>query len=253
MGVDTANSTKRFSDRVSNYSRYRPGYPVQAIEWVFQNAPLNSNSKVADVGSGTGIFTEELINKGVSVVAVEPNDAMRLESDKRLGDKSNYSSEAGTAEHTKLEADSIDLVTAAQAFHWFDLEKTKSEFARILKSNGKVLLIWNRRDNAGSEFLAEYEHLLSTRIPEYNKVTHANSTDAVIADFLGENMTTADFPSHQVFDLDGLKGRLQSSSYCPAEGKSGHTELMDAITNLYDKYSSDQGVQFDYCTQIYMS
>lgn len=246
------DSTTRFTDRVSDYSRYRPGYSVDSIEWIVENVPLSTTSNVADIGSGTGIFTEALVQKGCSVIAVEPNDAMRSESDARLQKFNHYSSVAGSAENTTLNSDTVDLVTAAQAFHWFNLKKTKQEFNRILKSNGRILLIWNRRDNTGSEFLSEYEKMLSSFIPEYKNVSHANATDDVISDFLGADMTTAEFSNHQYFNLQGVKGRLLSSSYCPAEGKSGHVELMDELKRLYDKYSNEQGVRFDYCTQVYL-
>ena len=253
MDANGSDSTKRFSDRVSDYTRYRPGYPVESIDWIYDNVPLSSNSTIADIGSGTGIFTEALVSKACSVVAVEPNEAMRLESDRRLSTYPNYTSIDGTAEHTKLDSNSIDLVTAAQAFHWFDLEKTKIEFERILGVNGKVLLIWNRRNPDASEFLAQYEALLKSSIAEYNRVNHANATDSAIAVFLGDGMTTAEFASYQEFDLDGLKGRLQSSSYCPVEGTSEHSELMNALTSLYNEHASDSGVKFEYSTQLYLS
>jgi len=253
LEIQATDSTKRFSNRVTDYSRYRPSYPDDSIEWIFQQIPLDSSSQIADIGAGTGIFTELIASKGVPVVAVEPNDAMRLESDRRLGELANYRSVAASAEQTTLPDDSVDLITAAQAFHWFDLSKTKAEFDRILHRNGKIVLIWNRRDKKGSEFLSKYEEVLSKNISEYNTVNHANASDAVIEGFLGSKMSKAEFPSHQMFNLNGLKGRLLSSSYCPVEGQPGHIGLMDDITGLYEKYSSQDGVRFDYCTQVYMN
>jgi len=249
----SSDPTKRFSDRVENYSRYRPGYPEEALQYIFDQTKINTESTVADIGAGTGIFTGLLLKSGSSVVAVEPNEAMRSAADKLLHTHSSYSSLAGTAEATGLNDQSVDLITAAQAFHWFKLTETKAEFKRILRPHGRIVLIWNRRSQSDSEFMQQYAALLESRLPEYNKVNHANATDERIGDFLGSQMRTAEFPSYQRFDLAGLKGRLLSSSYCPSIGSPGHDELMTEIDKLYVKFSKEWGVQFDYRTQVYVA
>lgn len=243
---------QRFSDRVKDYTLYRPGYPADALNYIVGQSNIGSHSTVADVGSGTGIFTEHLLSVGAVVIAVEPNEAMRLASDVSLGSHDNYQSQSGSAEQTGLQDHSIDLITAAQAFHWFDVTVAKKEFRRVLKPEGMVALIWNRRDSRDSEFMQQYDALLKNRLPEYNQVNHSNASDELVGEFLGGNMQTADFPSHQQFDLVGLKGRLMSSSYCPAPGSPGHDELMVEIEKLYERYAGQAGVQFDYRTQIYL-
>jgi len=262
------NTKTRFSDRVGDYSQYRPGYPPEAIDWIIEQASLEENFCVVDVGSGTGIFTGQLLGKinlpgtipgpisgkipgnNSSVIAIEPNDAMREESDRLLGHFANYQSVAGSAEHTLIDDSSVDLITAAQAFHWFTPTETRAEFQRILKPDGHIALMWNRRDCC-TEFQAEYEDMLVSRIPEYTKVTHANSTDQVIESFLGSDIRKTTMKNSQAFNLEGLKGRLLSSSYCPALGQAGHTEIMRAVEELYDRHASNDSVSFDYQTQIY--
>jgi ubiquinone/menaquinone biosynthesis C-methylase UbiE len=249
--ISKSDATLRFSNRVDDYSKYRPGYPQEAINYLFDGMELDSQSTIADVGAGTGIFTELLLSSEAQVVAIEPNEAMRAASDQRLNTFSNYKSLAGTAEITTLADASVDLLTAAQAFHWFSIEKSKQEFQRILKPNGQISLIWNRRICTHSEFLEHYEFLLKSRIPEYNRVNHSNASDEVIRGFLGQNMSKAEFTNSQSFNLEGLKGRLLSSSYCPPVGEAGHTELMVELENLYEKHSTNGRVKFDYLTQVY--
>jgi len=248
MNID---SKVRFSNRVSSYSKYRPSYPAESIECLFDGISFDSNFTVADVGAGTGILTELLLAKGVSVVAVEPNDAMRQYSDHCFNHLENYFSLSGSAEMTGLKTNSIDLITVAQAFHWFDTEEAKEEFRRILKSEGKIALIWNRRLFNGSDFMTQYEALLMSQIPEYNRVNHNNSSDALIGDFLGPGMKKFSFENYQEFDLSGFKGRLQSSSYCPMKGEEGHKELMAEVEELFYTHARNNKVRFDYCTQIY--
>ncbi len=246
------DSTVRFSNRVSDYTKFRPDYPATAIDYLFENITLHAQSRIADVGSGTGILTSSLLKKGCSVVAVEPNGPMRAESDLRLGESVNYQSVAGSAEATTLENESVDLITAAQAFHWFDVDLTKAEFARILKPGGRIVLIWNRRVSSQEGFQMEYESLLNSLVPEYSKVSHSRSNDTVIEKFLGAGMQKVEFPNHQAFNFDGLKGRLQSSSYCPTSEQAGYAELMLAMSNLFDKFAEGGQVRFEYATQVYI-
>lgn len=247
------DSKQRFSNRVDDYTRYRPGYPPEALQYIYDQSNLNENSTVADIGAGTGIFTASLLKGGANVIAVEPNEVMRSAADKLLQSHKKYSSVAGSAEQTGLADQSVDLIAAAQAFHWFSFDEAKKEFSRILKPAGKSVLIWNRRDSSESAFMQHYDALLTERLPEYSKVNHTNATDERIGKFLGNGMQKVAFPSDQSFDLNGLKGRLMSSSYCPVPGTEGHDELMIEIEKLYAKYSTDSGVQFDYSTQVYMA
>jgi len=251
MLASANNSTTRFSDRVKNYTRYRPSYPQEALNYIVSGLQLKSDSVIADVGSGTGLLTQSLLPFGSAVIAVEPNDAMRAESDSRLSVNKNYHSIAGQAESTTLENQSVDLITAAQAFHWFDVEATAKEFIRILKPQGHVVLVWNRRLNTATGFQQAYENMLVSSVPEYSKVTHANASDDVVEKFLGPDVVKWQCPHHQHFDLPGVRGRLESSSYCPSPEHEGYPELMAQLTNLFDEFACNNAVTFTYTTEVY--
>src|SRR3982074_3012215 len=131
--------TARFSDRVENYVRYRPGYPPEVLDLLRTECGLRPSHIVAAIASGTGVFTRLLLENGNSVFAVEPNAAMREMGNRQLeslsaGDR--LASVAGTAEETTLKSASVDFVTAAQAAHWFDLPRARAEFVRILRPEG---------------------------------------------------------------------------------------------------------------------
>lgn len=218
-----SNPTTRFSDRVDNYIKYRPSYPVEILEVLRNQCGLTPDALVADIGSGTGILTKLLLESGNKVFAVEPNQAMREAAEKTLGHDSNFCSVAANAEASKLDTASIDLVVCAQAFHWFDREKAKVEFSRILKSGGWAALIWNARRVDSSPFLANYESLLKEHATDYNTVNHMNINGEIIDEFFSPaSFAVQTFPNYQHFDYEALKGRCLSSSYIPSPGSPGH-------------------------------
>src|SRR5512134_3136999 len=164
--------TQRFSNRVDNYIRYRPSYPREVIELLHAECDLTSNSVVADIGSGTGKLTEVLLPHAKCVFAIEPNLEMREAGERLLQTHSNFVSLAATAEATTLAGHSVDLIVAGQAFHWFDRERARTEFGRILKPGGRIALIWNALQTSSTPFLATYEALLREYAPEYEHVNH---------------------------------------------------------------------------------
>ncbi|MFQ6113303.1 MAG: class I SAM-dependent methyltransferase [bacterium] len=177
------NPTGRFSDRVQYYIKYRPQYPEEVIELLTLECELEKCSIVADIGSGTGILTQLFLEKGNTVFAVEPNKEMRAAAETLLSKYGCFNSVNGTAEDTTLEQHSVDLVTAGQAFHWFDLEKTRQEFLRILQPNGWVALIWNDRKTDTTPFLEAYEQLLNTYSIDYKKVDHKKLDKSILDGF----------------------------------------------------------------------
>jgi ubiquinone/menaquinone biosynthesis C-methylase UbiE len=213
-------SVKRFSDRVANYVKYRPGYPPGMIELFKAEMGLRPSSVLADVGSGTGLSAKPFLEYGNTVYGVEPNRAMREAAEKFLEDFVNFVSWAGTAENTDLFDDQVDFVTASQAFHWFDPDKTRTEFKRILKPGGYVCLIWNERQLDTNEFLKEYEQLLLRHANDYGNVRHENIQEGELENFFLQPFQRATFENHQILDFDGLKGRLLSSSYMPNAGNA---------------------------------
>src|SRR5581483_4013685 len=136
---------QRFSSRVNDYVLYRPGYPAQILELLKTECGLTGDSEIADIASGTGIFTRMLLENGNRVFGVEPNDDMRKAGESFLASYRNFTSVAGTAEATTLADHSVDFVTAAQAAHWFHRERARKEFVRILRPGGWTVLIWNER------------------------------------------------------------------------------------------------------------
>ena len=161
--------TVRFSTRVENYVRYRPGYPDAVLAWLRAECDLTPAAVVADIGSGTGKLAELFLRNGNRVFGVEPNREMREAGEGMLAGFPNFVSVDGAAEATTLPAASVDFVTAGQAFHWFDRQTARREFARILKPGGWVVLVWNER-RSDSPFLRDYEALLREFASEYEQV-----------------------------------------------------------------------------------
>jgi SAM-dependent methyltransferase len=246
------DNTQRFSNRVDNYVKYRPSYPKEIILFLAEEIGFTKNFVIADIGSGTGILSKIFLKNGNTVFGVEPNAPMRNKAEGLLKDYSNFKSTDSTAEQTTLQNESIDLITAAQAFHWFDVDKTKREFKRILKHNGFCCLIWNERLN-NSGFLKAYEQLLKDYSTDYTKVDHKNVNDKKIEAFFSPNIVTKkSFSNKQVFDFDGLKGRLLSSSYTPDENHSKHNAMLEQLKNIFDSFNRNNQVQFDYETKVYL-
>ena len=245
------NSKERFSNRVADYVRYRPSYPKQVVEFVHEQG-VSPGALVADIGAGTGISAKLFLEAGHSVIAVEPNDAMRTACDEWLGAMPGYSSNSGSAEDTRLGEGSIDLVIAAQAFHWFDLAPTRREFARILRGNKMVALFWNSRLLDATPFLREYEQLLQQFGTDYAKVGEQHSDQEVVDKWFGGAVKTANFSNAQSLSLEALRGRLLSSSYAPKEDDSRHEPMLAALNALFARTNKDGMVEFLYETRVYV-
>jgi ubiquinone/menaquinone biosynthesis C-methylase UbiE len=247
MNID---NTKRFSNRVEDYIKYRPTYPNEMINVLKKELGLTKDKVIADIGSGTGISSIPFLKNENRVFGIEPNTEMREAQEQILKQFSNFTSINGTAEETNLDNNSVDLIFCAQAFHWFDKEKSKKEFSRILKENGNLVFVWNSRSTK-TEFQIEYEQILYNNIEEYKNVNHRNIEELDIEKFFNpKTMIMIELENEQTFDLDGLKGRLQSSSYCPKDG-SDYKNIMNEIENLFIKYQNNNLITFHYETKIY--
>lgn len=248
----TPNPLHRFSSRVEHYLRYRPRYPAGILPFLSQRLGLTPDWVIADVGSGTGISCEPFLKNGNIVYGVEPNQEMRAAAERLLASYSNFHSVNGTAERTGLPEASANLVTAMQAFHWFDPAPAAAEFRRILKpATAWVVLIWNDR-RTDSPFLADYEALLNAHGTDYRQVRHENVSDERLRAFFGPaGYERHVLPNEQRFDYPGLEGRLLSSSYVPPPGAPGHREMIDALHRLFDRHQRDQTVRLEYDTRIY--
>ncbi len=242
---------QRFSGRVENYIRYRPSYPAKAVDFIIQKFGITGASVIADIGSGTGIFTELLLNHAGKIYAVEPNPDMRKAAESLLCGYPAFVSVNGSSEATTLDSGSIDLITSAQSFHWFDREKSKIEFKRILKPEGKVLLLWNTR-KTNTPILVEYEKLLKDHANDYKEIHHKNINDAAFKKFFhrGEFQKVV-FEYSQSFEYQGLLGRVLSSSYCPLPGEEGYPLITTRLEEIFRKFNTDGHIEFNYDTEIY--
>jgi len=246
------DSTQRFSDRVEAYVQFRPGYPVELVKTLLQKTMLDTNATVADIGSGTGIFTRLLLDRQLKVFAVEPNANMRNAAEVLFTDYPNFTSVDAPAERTGLAEHSVDLVTAAQAFHWFNNAATKAEFRRILKPGGKLALIWNKR-KISQPFQHAYDAVLRAYVPEYGVVNHMNLSEVDIAEFfIDGNIEVLQFDNSQQLTFSSLLGRLKSSSYCPAENSPQYPSLVAELATLFEQFAVNELIDFQYDTQLYL-
>jgi len=244
--------TERFSSRVEAYRKYRPDYPQSLLLEIEKQAGLDDSAVVGDFGSGTGIFTRLLLQAGCEVYAVEPNREMREAAELALADEPGFNSVAASAEDSHLGSASLDLITAAQAFHWFNTDTAKQEFRRVLKADGKLALIWNRR-RVSQPFQQTYDAILRELAPEYGKVNHMNlKVDDLQGFFATNSMQRFVFDNSQQLDFAALIGRLKSSSYCPEETSPQYITLATELLSLFDQYAIDGAIEFEYDTELYI-
>jgi len=246
-----ANSTTRFSNRVEDYVKYRPDYPIEIIDMLQDSYGLSAGQLIADIGAGTGISAELFLHAGYRVIAVEPNQEMRDKSIELLGHMPGFKAYSGTAENTSLATASVDAVIAGQAFHWFDPEKARAEFSRIIKPGGLVVLLWNERKTS-SAFEIAYDELIVRHARDYVQVDHRNIGTANIAGFFSPAQVRLEvFANRQEFDFEGLKGRLLSSSYMPVSNEQGYPEMLKDLQDLFDTYQQDGKILIHYDTKVY--
>jgi SAM-dependent methyltransferase len=249
--MPASNSTSRFSDRVENYVRYRPGYPREVLEVLKTDCGLAPSHAVADIASGTGIWTRMLLENGNVVFGVEPNREMREASERLLAGFPNFTSVSGTAEATPLGNQSVNFVTAAQAAHWFDRERARQEFTRILKPGGWLALLWNERLTDSTQFLRDYEQLLLTYGTDYEAVRHEHTTSAVNEFFDPAPYQERTFQMRQEFDYAGVEGRLLSSSYAPGPDHAEYPAMLKELRRIFDANALDGHIGIEYCTRLY--
>jgi SAM-dependent methyltransferase len=244
--------TERFSDRVENYRLYRPRYPIEIVDWLFTHCGLQSNATIVDVATGTGLLAEIFLAKGYAVTAVEPNDGMRAVC-ASLGERfPKLQCIPGTAEATGLPSDSVDLITVGQAMHWFDLPHAHAEFARVLRPGGWCAVVYNERRMSGDALHDGYEHLLREFGIDYETVRHKYLQQERLAEFFGSgnsaagDMRQATFPNAQSLDLDGLNGRILSSSYMPQPDHPRYPAMLKAIEALFVRCQKNGHVRMEY-------
>ncbi len=250
--MNQLDPTERFSNRVADYVRYRPDYPPALIAWLHAEMHVGQGARVADIGAGTGISSKMFLDAGHAVVAVEPNAAMREAALEWLDGNAGFSAVDGSAETTTLADASVDLVSSAQSFHWFDEQAVKPEWRRILRPDGLVAIYWNSRRLEGTAFLEGYEKLLHDYGTDYARVSERYYDDAHMLRWFGAGLRGyTRFPHVQELDFDALRGRLLSSSFAPPAGHPRHAPMLAALRELFDATSVDGTVDFAYDTRIF--
>jgi SAM-dependent methyltransferase len=248
-----SDTVERFSNRVANYVKYRPGYPAEMLGLFRDEMRLTPESVIADLGSGTGLSARLFLENGNKVYGVEPNAAMRAAAEEFLKDFPTFESVDGMSTATTLPDASIDIVIAAQAFHWFDPEPTRDEIRRVTKPGGHVALIWNERQLDTTPFLREYESLLQRFANDYAAVRHDNVSEETLARFFGRGFERRTFENRQVFDFEGLRGRLLSSSYMPAEDDPQFAAMNGELHAVFAKHAEGGKITVFYDTNVFYS
>lgn len=241
----------RFGDRVSDYVAHRPGYPATMMDLFRREMGVCEGTVVADIGCGPGISSIPFLDAGCVVIGVEPNEQMRNAARSLLGETEGFTISEGNAYDTALETGSADLVVAAQAFHWFNDEKAVAEFRRILRPGGFLALVWNERLLTGEPFLEAYEELLLEFGTDYKTVRHDKITIESLEELFGSGVSKATFENRQVLDLEGLMGRLRSSSYTPAEGTEGFGPMAEKAKELFAEHNESGRITISYDTNVF--
>lgn len=250
-GPPPADPTHRFTSRVRDYVRARPGYPDAVLDVLREDVGLAPGDVVADLGAGTGLSAEPFLRAGHTVLGVEPNDAMRAAANAELGSRPGWRGVVGSAEATGLDPASVDGVVAAQAFHWFDVEAARLEALRILRPGGWAALLWNTRLTDGTPFLRAYESLLLEFGTDYAQVRHDRRSAAGIRTFFGGPRRTRVLANAQRLDLEGLRARLLSSSYTPAEGDPRRGPMLRRLDQIFHEHARGGTVEIRYDLDVH--
>lgn len=241
----------RFSDRTESYVKHRPSYPTAAIDAIFAGLAEPATLRVLDVGAGTGISSRLLADRGAQVIALEPNEAMRLAGTAEPHPCIEWI--GSTGESTGLAHDSIDVVACFQAFHWLDAAKGLAEFRRVLRPDGRVAIVWNVQDKA-DRFTAEYQRIIlkhATDPPTSPWLQGFGNLVTLLTSEWSEYRELA-FPNEQSLDLAGLIGRATSASYSPNAGP-GRDALQADLTELFRRFGAENRVKLRYACVVHMA
>ncbi len=242
----------KFDAKAEIYSKARPSYPDELFDYLKEHSLISENTVAADIGSGTGIFTKKLCSYVSKIFAIEPNDDMRSVAEKKYAAHKNIISVSGSAEDTKLNDKSVDFITVAQAFHWFDRQSFKAECRRILKDSGKILLVWNARDPESELIMANYD--INRRFcPNFKGSSNGIdfSKDA-FSDFFEGDFDVVQFRNDLIYDENAFVSRNLSSSYAPKPSEEKYDEYVAELQELFKKHSQNDTVPYPYITRCYI-
>jgi ubiquinone/menaquinone biosynthesis C-methylase UbiE len=246
------DAKQRFSNRVADYVRYRPGYPTAVLDALRKECGLRPGYAIADIGSGSGFLSELFLKNGNRVYGVEPNTEMRQAGEEYLASYDGFASIEGSAESTTLDDSSVDFVTAGQAFHWFEQNAARREFARVLKPGGWAVVLWNERLTDTTPFLRDYDDLIRKFGTDYSRVNESYPREDQMRDFFQHNAYRQErLPNFQVFDFEGFAGRVRSSSYMPAPGHLNFAPMMADLGRIFRAHQQGGTVRIEYLTRLY--
>lgn len=233
------NTINKFDGRATDYTASRPNYSMELISCLYSQYGISETSVIADIGSGTGKFSRHLLDRQSEVYCVEPNDDMRSIAEKELCKYEKFHSVAGNAENTTLKSNFADCITTAQAFHWFDVLKFKQECLRIIKTNGRVFLIWNIRDS--SDIInQEWHNIFSQFCPGFKGFSNGiERDDSKIKEFFDKGYEYINFDYPLIFDKESFIKRSLSSSYSLKENDANYGEYISALKEIFDKYENN--------------
>lgn len=228
----------RYSDKTEDYAKYRPEFPDELVDYLYKNGEIKNTSVIADIGSGTGRFTRLLLEKGNLVYGIEQNNEMRIKAEELLSQFSKFVSVKGSAERTELEDKSLDLITVAQAFHWFNKEDSFREFKRILKDDGKVFIVWDDFVRDYNDFSKEFSSALGTyRTVKSNSEEKRPTRNQMIDEFYKNNNYVTTSFKHEIYQtFDGIKGGALSASFTPKPGEGNYENFIIELQRVFDKY-----------------
>jgi SAM-dependent methyltransferase len=241
--------TEKFTGKAEVYAKYRPSYPKEILKILGDQIGFTKDKIVADIGSGTGLLSRIFLENGNVVYSVEPNNEMRSFAERDLSRYPKFVSVNAVAENTGLPDNSVDLVTAGQALHWFGREKARTEFARILKSPGNVLIIYNERKKEDG-MMDDYDRIIDRNASK-------SETPDIDADYLskffdGKNYKESTVPNEQVLDYAGLVGRATSASYLPSRNQPGFESLEKDLRRLFEAYQENGKIVLRYETILFL-
>lgn len=243
----TKPPTERFTDRVDDYKQYRPRYPAAIIDLLARDCHLSRDAKIADVAAGTGLLAEIFLAHSNYVTAIEPNARMREACATLQSIYRRLQCVDGRAEATGLSDRSVDFVTIGQAMHWFDLPRARAEFVRILRPNGWCVIAYNHRRRSGNSFYEGYESILNQFGVDYQQVRNEHLTNERLREFFHPaSMRQHTLQNVQTFDLEGLKGRILSSSYMPQTDHELYELLQRKIESLFEACHTDGSLRMEY-------
>ena len=249
MKAERADTVARFNERAQDYARYRPSYPSEAIDAIFEGLGAPKRLHVVDVGAGTGISMRLLAERGADVLGIEPNDEMRA-----VAEAAGLNVRSGMAGALDLASASVDVVACFQAFHWFAVAETVAEFVRVLRPGGRIAVVFNERDDKDPFTLSFGTIVDGCR--DRMAIAGFRNGSQIISDLLaGPGLSGARLQSYrnsQYFDYDALLGRVRSTSYAPREGQE-YDKMTADLKSLFERFASDGEIEMVYRTDVYLA